>query len=391
MQSVAVYARDRLNPFLFNYALSVALLHRQDTKDMPLPLFAETFPEKYVDSKVFSKIREEASVVPDGSRMPIVIPRDYTASDLEVEHRLWYFREDIGINLHHWHWHLVYPFEATNRAIVAKDRRGELFYYMHQQVVARYNFERFSNQLARVKRFNNLREPIAEAYFPKMDSLVASRAWPGRVANTTLKDLDRELDQIKNDVADLERWRDRFYEAIHQGFVVGVSIYFEYVYTYLIFETHAFVFYKESGNRIQLDDRTGIDILGNMMESSILSPNRQLYGDFHNMGHVFISYSHDPDHRNLESFGVMGDSATAMRDPVFYRWHANIDDIFQEHKETLTPYTQQQLNYTGVTIGGVQVQPDSGAVNTFQTFWQQSDIDLSRGMDFVPRGNVFAR
>lgn len=55
-----------------------------------------------------------------------------------------------------------------------------------------------------------------------MDSLVASRAWPARVANTTLKDLDRELDQIKNDVADLERWRDRFYEAIHQGFVINV-------------------------------------------------------------------------------------------------------------------------------------------------------------------------
>lgn len=48
--------------------------------------------------------------------------------------RLWYFREDLGINLHHWHWHLVYPFEASDRNIVAKDRRGELFYYMHQQV-----------------------------------------------------------------------------------------------------------------------------------------------------------------------------------------------------------------------------------------------------------------
>jgi hypothetical protein len=51
---------------------------------------------------------------------------DYTASDLEEEHRLWYFREDVGINLRklidyeqlkseltilfmfqdHWHWHL---------------------------------------------------------------------------------------------------------------------------------------------------------------------------------------------------------------------------------------------------------------------------------------------
>ena len=54
------------------------------------------------------------------------------------------------------------------------------------------------------------------------------------------------------------------------------------------------------------------------MESSQLNPNPNLYGDYHNMGHVTISYQHDPDHRHLESFGVMGDSATAMRDPVTF-------------------------------------------------------------------------
>ncbi|XP_054082819.1 phenoloxidase 2-like [Zeugodacus cucurbitae] len=368
LQSVAVYARDRVNPYLFNYALSVALLHRPDTKGLDLPSFAQNFPDKFVDSRVFRQVREEATVVPDGSRMPITIPRDYTASDLEPEHRLWYFREDLGVNLHHWHWHLVYPFEAGDRAIVNKDRRGELFYYMHQQVVARYNLERFSNNLARVVRFNNLREPIAEGYFPKMDSLVSSRAWPPRVEGTILRDLNRELDQINVDVSDMERWRDRIFEAISQGFATD-----------------------ESGNRVQLDDVRGIDILGNIMESSILSPNRSLYGDFHNLGHVFISYSHDPDHRHLESFGVMGDSATAMRDPVFYRWHAYIDDIFQEHKTRLTPYTLPELNYDGISVTGVQVSPEGGRPNVLQTFWQQSDVDLSRGMDFVPRGNVFAR
>ncbi|CAO1425726.1 unnamed protein product [Diamesa serratosioi] len=368
LQSIAVYARDRLNPYLFNYALSVAILHRPDTKDLNIPIFAESFPEKFMDSKVFQKAREEATIVPAGQRMPIVIPRDYTASDLEPEHRLWYFREDLGINLHHWHWHLVYPFEATNRALVDKDRRGELFYYMHEQIVGRYNFERLSNNLPKVGRLNNLRAPIPEGYFPKMDSLVASRAWPGRVSGAFLKDLNRELDQIKLNISDLEQWRDRFFEAVQQGFVTDAS-----------------------GNRVVLDEARGIDVLGNMMESSILSPNRQLYGDLHNMGHVFISYSHDPDHRHLESFGVMGDSATAMRDPVFYKWHAWVDDIFQAHKEKLTPYTAAQLNYPGITIGAIQVQADGGQANTFNTFWQQSDVDLSRGMDFVPRGNVFAR
>lgn len=224
LQSVAVYARDRVNPYLFNYALSVALLHRQDTKGLDLPSIIENFPDKFIDSQVFRQMREEASVVPQGSRMPIVIPRDYTASDLEPEHRLWYFREDLGINLHHWHWHLIYPFEAGDRSIVDKDRRGELFYYMHEQVVARYNLERFSNNLARVTRFNNLREPIDEGYFPKMDSLVASRAWPPRFADTRLSDLNREADQIKLDMSDLERWRDRILQAIHQGFCMDVCI-----------------------------------------------------------------------------------------------------------------------------------------------------------------------
>lgn len=71
--------------------------------------------------------------------MPIEIPRDYTASDLDEEHRVAYWREDIGINLHHWHWHLVYPYELseTHINIVNKDRRGELFYYMHHQILAR--------------------------------------------------------------------------------------------------------------------------------------------------------------------------------------------------------------------------------------------------------------
>lgn len=143
--------------------------------------------------------------------------------------------------------------------------------------------------------------------------------------------------------------------------------------------------------RIPLDDEKGIDHLGNMVESSIISPNRALYGDLHNLGHIFISYIHDPDNRNLESFGVMGDSSTAMRDPVFYRWHAYIDDIFQEHKNRLPPYKREDLEYQGVSVNGVQVASDGGRPNVLETFWQQSDLNLSRGMDFVPRGNVFAR
>ncbi|XP_017755476.1 PREDICTED: phenoloxidase 2-like [Eufriesea mexicana] len=364
--SVAVYCRDRVNPNMFIYALSVAILHRPDTKDLPVPPLTEVFPDKYVDGGIFSRAREEANIVPEGSRIPIEIPRDYTASDLDAEHRVAYWREDIGINLHHWHWHLVYPFEG-GASIVNKDRRGELFYYMHQQIMARYNCERLCNQLGRVKRLLNWREPIPEAYFPKLDSLVASRSWPARPAGAVLSDINRQVDELNFDLQDMTRWRDRIYEAIHTGSVINAR-----------------------GERIPLTETNGIDILGNIMEASILSPNQNVYGDLHNFGHVAISYVHDPDHRYLESFGVMGDSATAMRDPVFYRWHAFVDDIFQEHKNTLPPYTVEQLDFPGIEITKVNLTTNQQR-NVINTFWTKSDVDLSRGLDFTPRGAVLAR
>ena len=189
---------------------------------MDIPSIMETFPDKYVDSQVFAKVREEVNIVPEGSRAPIEIPVDYTASNLEDEHRVAYFTEDLGVNLHHWHWHLVYPFSGPME-VVNKDRRGELFYYFHQQMMARYNIERMCNSLRRVRRMVNFREPIPEAYFPKLDSLVANRAYPGRPAGMVLQDVNREQDQWQIDIQDMETSIARVYEAIHSGTYRDVS------------------------------------------------------------------------------------------------------------------------------------------------------------------------
>ncbi|KAK4873335.1 hypothetical protein RN001_015364 [Aquatica leii] len=366
-QSLAAYCRDRVNPYLFNYCLSVAILHRKDTRGMDIPSFMETFPDKYVDSQVFAKAREEANIVPEGSRVPIEIPVDYTASNLEDEHRVAYFSEDLGVNLHHWHWHLVYPFSGPME-VVNKDRRGELFYYFHHQVMARYNIERMCNKLRRVRRMINLREPIPEAYFPKLDSLVANRSYPGRPANMRLQDVNREQDQWQIDIQDMETGIARTYEAIHSGSYLDVN-----------------------NRRQPLTEFEGIDVLGNIVEASSLSVNPAYYGNFHNFGHATLSVIHDPDLRHLESFGAIGDPATSMRDPVFYSFHAMINDMFIEFKSTLPRYTVQQLGYDGVTVTNVLLQTVNGPQNQLNTFWQQSDVDMSRGLDFQPRGPVFVR
>ncbi|XP_046387013.1 phenoloxidase 2-like [Ischnura elegans] len=365
--AVSVYARDRVNPYMYIYAMSVAILHRPDTRGLQLPPMSEILPEKFVDGGVFDRAREQSNVRNEGTRVPIEIPRDYTASDLEEEHRVAYFREDVGINLHHWHWHLVYPFQAPLN-IVRKDRRGELFFYMHQQIQARYNFERLCNRLGRVKRLLNLREPIEEGYFPKLDTLVASRNYPPRPSGSKLSDINREADQIRFDIADLERWRDRIIEAIQIGRVINTK-----------------------GEVVELTEEGGIDILGDIVEASILSINPNLYGNVHNLGHFLLALPHDPDQRHLETFSVMADPTTAMRDPVFYRWHAFTDDLFQIHKRTLPSYPANKLDYQGVRITNIEVTTKGAGKNEMTTFWEQNDIDLSRGLDFTPRGPVFAR
>lgn len=44
-----------------------------------------------------------------------------------------------------------------------------------------------------------------------------------------------------------------------------------------------------------------------------------------------------------EQGSVMSHSETALRDPIFYRWHVFIDDIFQSYKRTLPAYTYEEV------------------------------------------------
>ncbi|KAJ8679167.1 hypothetical protein QAD02_014954 [Eretmocerus hayati] len=367
LMSIATYCRDRINAEMFIYALSIAILHRPDTKSVPIPQLSEVFPDKYIESSIFHRAREEANVVPAGSRNPIEIPLNYTATDADPEHKVAYWREDLGVNLHHWHWHLVYPFDGP-MVTVKKDRRGELFYYMHHQMMSRYNIERLCNNLPRVRALSNLREPLPEAYFPKLDQMVAGRAWPARPSGFLLSDLNRSVDNVKFDLTDLERYRDRILETIRTRRARNTQ-----------------------GQTVILDDFNGIDILGNILEASILSPDLNYYGDLHNMVHMAIAYCHDPDNRYLESFGIMGDPTTAMRDPIFYRWHEFVDLIFTEFKDSLPAYSVQQLNFPGVSVSEVRITTPGANPNTLNTHWTKSDVDLSRGLDFTPRGSVMAR
>lgn len=67
--AMAAYCRDRLNGPLFQYSLSVALQHRPDTVNVPVPSFLELFPDRFIEASTFPQLLEEGRIVNQGDRV----------------------------------------------------------------------------------------------------------------------------------------------------------------------------------------------------------------------------------------------------------------------------------------------------------------------------------
>nr|CCA94913.1 hemocyanin subunit 1 [Endeis spinosa] len=349
-------ARSFVNVELFAYSLSVAILHRDDCKGIQLPSIQEIFPDRFVP---FETIYNAFRVAQGGGggKDGILVKIAHTGNILDPEYKLAYYREDLGINGHHWHWHLVYP--ASWRSEVMgkkKDRKGELFFYMHQQMVARYDQERLANGMQRMKPFHNWDEPM-EGYAPHLTSLVDGQHYGVRPTGMKMSD-------VKDvDIQDMMRWRDRFMDAVNLGYVID-----------------------RKGQRVDLTTETGIDVLGALVESSYDSINAAYYGSLHNWGHVIMASAHDPDGRYQENPGVMCDTSTALRDPIFYRWHKWMDEMFQTYKSTLPSYSKTQLMFPSVKVNNVTL--NASIPNVVGTFWKTAELEMSEGINFGKKGSV---
>nr|ACV33307.1 prophenoloxidase [Nebalia kensleyi] len=374
----ATRVRDMINESLFIYAVTFVIRHRPDLKKVQIPAVSEVIPQYFITEETLQKAQEQVNVRKFMDNPPdrIVVDHgfDRTGTNLNPENKLAYWREDYGINSFHWHWHIVNPYQKPE---YRRDRKGELFYYVHQQIVARYNHERLSNGLNRVQTIGDFNAPLPEGYFPKLTIQNSGRHFGGRSDNVVMKSTKRgDFDFENLQIPVLELHRDRLYTAIHQGWLVdGI------------------------GQRIPLNDsidiltspwKRGIDFLGDAIESDpIHSVNYHFYGDPHNHLHLLISFAPDPDGRHLEERGVMADSMTAMRDPQFYKLHKFCDDLFDAYKVVQFPYEDNELAFDGVVMEKLSVNTaEEGALNTIFTGWDRRLIEASRGLDFSEKRDV---
>ncbi|XP_037783798.1 phenoloxidase 2-like isoform X2 [Penaeus monodon] len=402
--SITQALRDSINTRVFVTALLYLLESREDFQHVKIPSIAQVlpdlfFPEVALNSKqednniqwkegllertrrqVFPQVPNfspqffpgafpqpffRAGVTPNSEqqRPPLFVEwhLGQRRTDIAAEEELAYWREDFLLNGHHWHWHLVHQ---LGRPSVRRHRKGEQFYYMHRNMVVRYNWERLSLGMDLVEAYEDLKTPIREGYSPRFNGGTGER-WGAREPNTQPQDVNRELNITLNQ---MEVWRTRLQRAIRTRTIMrrdGIEIAMRDV-------------------DIPMGGRLGIDILGDATESDwFTSDNYQFYGDYHNFGHYIISATHDPKGLLNEPLGIMSEPVTAVRDPIFFRWHKHIDDLFEMYKISQRPYSRFELSLPGVELVNAGLMDSSSEPNVLHTFFRTSVYNARFGIDFM--------
>ncbi|CAG7818442.1 unnamed protein product [Allacma fusca] len=382
--NMCAHTRDSpmVNSQLWVHAVSSAALQRADMRGFRVPGIWEVLPEMFIPTEVIEMARGEAAL-PTVMRSVLKVHRfwptwtalneNFFATWKDLENRLWYFREDLALASHHWHWHLLYPHSYKGPKML-RDRKGELFYYMHRNLLNRYNAERICNGLPFTVELDLSDAPVLEeGYFPKLTVANSGRNWPGRQDHTKVYGMFRS-EEPHTTSEDILKWKDRLLNAIHAGYICTAD-----------------------GSTVELTLSKGIDILAGLVENGgFASLNPEYYGNIHNIGHSIIASCHDPYDKYNEGMGVMTTPITSTKDPAFYRWHTFVENIFESYKTTLPPYRDDELLWPGVQILKVGVTQGNEGKNILATSWMDSDIDLTRGLDLrrspaLKQGPVWAR
>ncbi|KAK8381801.1 hypothetical protein O3P69_015072 [Scylla paramamosain] len=341
----AAFFRVRMNEGEFVYAIYAAVVHSHLTEHVVLPPLYEVTPHLFTNSGAI-----QAAYKAKMTQTAVTIKSQFTGSKSNPEQRVAYFGEDIGMNTHHVTWHLEFPFwwdDAHEDHHI--DRKGESFFWVHHQLTVRFDAERLSNYLDPVDELH-WDDVIYEGFAPHTMYKYGG-SFPSRQDNVQFVDV-AGVAQVR----DMVLLENRIRDAIAHGYITG-----------------------RDGTVISIMNSHGIDILGDVIESSTYSPNHEYYGSLHNTAHIMLGRQGDPHGKFDLPPGVLEHFETATRDPAFFRLHKYMDAIFREHKDSLTPYTKEDLEFTGVSVHSITFN------NKLTTFFEDFKYSLINAVDDSPQ------
>lgn len=230
----ACWARVHMNEGMFTYAFSIATIHRPETTGIVLPAPYEIYPYFFINADVVAKLyrikMQDGIIDPtfaakygitfEDNKYNVYANYSGWYSYYNEEQRLSYFTEDIGLNTYYYYFHATFPFWMTSDNTQFEqfsERRGESYFFFHQQLLARYYMERLTNGLGEIPEFS-WKYPVRTGYSP---SLVHHSLYPF-VQRNDYYNLQKQ--ENTENLEFVESYERQFADFLEQGHFKAVSI-----------------------------------------------------------------------------------------------------------------------------------------------------------------------
>lgn len=355
---VLAWARYNVNEGVFIYATTVAVLHRPDFEGVVLPSPYEIYPYYFFDAETIqaaqnSKMQGLPTAKKAAATNVLIINSNYTGWNKRTnpEQALSYFTEDVGLNSWYYYFHADYPFWVDSKDSLFKNRRGEVYLHTHAQLLARYYLERLSNNLGPIPQFS-WRIPFRTGYNPSLTYYKGS-AFP--VRNNFYSTYN---EQSYYPIEKLESLENRVKFAIENRF-----------YTLL------------NGTVIDLSKPEAVEYFADLYKYTPFKNDGKLFGLLEVLGRTLLGTATE-NYSNEEYVpSVLEHFETSVRDPAFYQLYGRLIRYYLQWKTKLEPYTNDEVNFDGVSIETVEL-------DRLTTYFDQFDSDITNAVDIEPVSQV---
>lgn len=436
----ACWARDRMNAGQFMYALHVAIMHRPETQGMVLPPMYEVHPQLFVDTYAMQKIynarmqgQDNFQVQANYSNCPSHCqfancqnqpnsPNCQNCQNCDLmnnrnnndnnndnndnnnngnnfnsnnnpNNQVSYFNEDVGMNAFNFYFHVQYPFWMDSKKYgINKARQGELFLHQNQQLLARYNLERYSNNLDAVQPLQvqqNGAVCMQEGHNPAI-SFENGDNMPNRPDNFCVDQNNNHnnnqngQNNNNNNFNNGENDNNNCGNTLngnacgHNGMNANQKV---HQYKQRIFDAIDRGFARnQEGKESHLNEQeNGADTLGRIIQANSEFVNDNYHGNngFFNEVQKMVGKATDPFDRHSAAPGAVSHYETSLRDPAYLSLLSSVHNMQQYYKSKQPAYTNEDLGMNGVQIQNVDV-------DKMMTYFENYFMDVNNA---VKRGN----
>lgn len=340
-----IWARENVNEMMFIHALTLTVFHRSELKSIVLPPLYEIIPNHFFNYEVLQKGIDYKMNGLYKLNSTFTLTTDYTSRyylDKFQEQRVSYFTEDIGINSFYYYFYMRYPLHLGGKEVFSLDKEpvGELWLWMHQQLLARYYLERISNDLGAIPDFLWVKG-IKNGYWPML-RYKNGMEFAYRSNYYGYESMDKDLLQ---NVVD---WELRIKGLIDHGMITLGE-------TTISIKDNDFI------------NKLGLILLGDVKDVRFY---RYLIVFYHMLAGGRGAVKQDP---YFITPSVLEHFETCLRDPVFWQLYKRVIKYWLQYKDILPHYVVKDL-YVPVKIENVIVSP-------LKTYFEYDEVDVTNAVD----------